>query len=320
MSGRATSSPDEGQSVSQVLDDPFLSRIVAACGEREMTRREFGEREGLDVGALKQSFEALERAKFLAVRRGMARGLRCNIYGAKRAAFFNDREFGEMNPERQHVCSRTTLSCFLRRFRRAWDEQALDVRHASHVSYRTLFVDDEGFRELAARFEAELDHQQEVQAASRDRLRESGEIQIPATAALFLFESLAEDALKNGSARFVSTEGSALALGTFERRRMTGMTLVNLLRLCARGLQTGVLDRRDDSHVSWAPLVVDRAGFGELEHGLVLTRNLVDRVEQKAHRRLLRSDEVPIAITVGFVVFESPAGDAPLQEMENESR
>jgi hypothetical protein len=316
----ATSGPRDEQPVREVLDDPFRSRIVAACIEREMTRSEFADREGLDADEMKPRFEALDRARFLAVRRGKARGFRCNFYSARRAALFKNHEFEEMRPERRHVCSRTTLSCFLGRFGRAWFEQSLDFRHPSHVSYRTLFLDDEGFRELAPRFEAALDLQQEVQAASRVRLAEVEGLPSPATGALFLFESPLEDVQAGSSSRLISTEGEELPLGSLERRKLTGRTLVGLLRLCASGLRTGTLDHRSDSHVSWAPLLLDGAGFRELEDGLILTRSFVDEVERKSLRRLPRSGESPIPITVGFVSFESPAGDAPAKKVKNEPR
>lgn len=299
------------QPANEVLDDAHRSRIVAACAEREWTRRDFTHREGLDFEEMKPHFDALERAKFLWVRQGMSRAFRCNFYGARRAALFRDHEFEAMQLDRRQVCSRTILSCFQRRFRRAWDARSLDHRHLSHVSYRSLFVDDEGFRELATLFESSLDYQQEVQALSLVRLGEAEEVPIPATGALFLFESPLEDVLAGGLSRLISTEHGALSLPIRERRLLTGRTLVGLLRLCASGLRTGTLDFRSDSHVSWTPLLLDGGGFCELNHGLVCTRSAVDEVEQKSIRRLARGATTPIPITVGFVSFESPLTDAP---------
>jgi hypothetical protein len=181
-------------------------------------------------------------------------------------------------------------------------------------------LDDQGFRELALRFEAALDHQQEVQAASLVRIGEAGEFPTPATGALFLFESPLEDVLASESSGLTSTEGGTSPLRTLERRKLTSRTLVGLLRLCASGLRTGTLDYRSDSHVSWTPLLLDEAGFCELEHGLVFTRSVVDEVEQNSLVRLPRSGETPMPVTVGFVSFESPAGDAPAKKAKNGPR
>jgi hypothetical protein len=318
MSGKAILGQE--QPANEVLDDPHRSRIVAACAEREWTRRGFTHREGLDFEEMKPHFDALEKAKFLGVRQGMARAVRCNFYGARRAALFRDHEFEAMQLDRRQICSRTILSCFLRRFKRGWRAQSIDVRHSSHVSYRSLFVDDEGFRELSTRFEAALDHQQEVQASSLVRIGEAQEIPIPATAALFMFESPLEDVLAGGFSRLISTEQGPLSFPIRERRLLTGRTLVGLLGLCASGLRTGTLDFRSDSHVSWTPLLLDGGGFCELNHGLVLTRSSVDEVEQKSLLRIASSATTPIPITVGFVSFESPATDAPAPKKRNEPR
>jgi len=296
------------QPVSAVLDDPFRSRIVAACAEREWSRRDFAKREGLDFDEMKSKFEALERAKFLVVRQDMARAFRRNMYGARRAALFMDHEFAQMQIERRFICSRTILSCFRGRFYRAWSAGALDSRYPSHVSYRSLFLEEEGFRKLALDFEAALGHQQEVQAASLARLGEK--MPIPATAALFLFESPSMDVLAGGLSRLFTTEGATLPLQTLRRRKLSGMALVGLLRLCARGLRTRTLDHRSDSHVSWAPLLLDGGGFWELEQGFLLTRASVDEVEQESLVRIARG-ATPIPVTVGFVSFESPESDAP---------
>jgi hypothetical protein len=308
----------EEQPANEVLDDPFRSRIMAACAEREWTRREFTAREGLDFGEMKPHFDALEKAKFLVVRQGMSRALRCNFYGARRAALFRDCEFAAMQLDRRQVCSRTILSCFRGRFKRAWAERSLDFRNASHVSYRSLFVDDEGFGELATLFEAALDQQQEVQASSLVRIGEAREIPVPGTAALFLFESPLEDVLSGGLSGLISTESGPPSLSLHERRLLTARTLMGLLWLCESGLRTGTLDFRSDSHVSWTPLLLDGGGFRELTHGFVLARSSVDDVEQRSLQRLARSGKTPIPITVGFVSFESPATDAPTPRRKNE--
>lgn len=313
---KARYGPHGEKLVSEALAESIRSRIVAACGEREITRREFAEREGFDPDAIKHHFDALVRDEFLQARLGMARGLRCNFYTAARSALFTDREFSLMDPDGQYACTRTTLSCFRGRFARALSQQALDARHPSHVSYGTFSLDDQGFRELADWHAAGLEHQQEIQARARVRLRARKATPIPVTAGLFLFESSPEYAPDG----LVSVGDESSPASPAARRALSGQTMIHLLGQCARGLRTRTIDSRDDSHVSWAPLLLDDEGFGELDHGMLNTRSFAEVIERTALARLRESGEAPILTTIGFVAFESPPSDAPKPEPDDEPR
>lgn len=71
-------------------------------------------------------------------------------------------------------------------------------------------------------------------------------------------------------------------------------------------IEAGTLDARDDRHLSWSLLLLDRLGW---ERTVAATDSLFTSlfVEQKsAERRLAESGEEPLLMTVALAAFESP--------------
>jgi DNA-binding MarR family transcriptional regulator len=164
-------------------------RIVAACNQGEVTRKEIADREGLPVSTVTYHFQALEREGYLRVsRKEPARGFRRHYYVAERQKVITDQEFAEMTKEEQHAASEALLRDLLEHCKDALKAGTLDARADSHLSWSPLALDKQGWEELQSDLDRMLERSFEIQAEAKARLRGSGEDPIPTTFALVGFE------------------------------------------------------------------------------------------------------------------------------------
>ncbi|HEU4905933.1 MAG TPA: hypothetical protein VFT19_07430 [Solirubrobacterales bacterium] len=71
-------------------------------------------------------------------------------------------------------------------------------------------------------------------------------------------------------------------------------------------MKAGTIDARDDAHLTWTGLSLDRQGWEALIARLDALFYSVFEVQEEARERLADSDEEPIVMTVGLLGFESP--------------
>jgi DNA-binding transcriptional ArsR family regulator len=84
-------------------------------------------------------------------------------------------------------------------------------------------------------------------------------------------------------------------------------TFRQLAERVQEALRAGTLDARDDSHLSWTPLLLDRLGWERVVAAVdALFESLFDE-QADAKLRLFQSEEKPILATAALSVFESPA-------------
>lgn len=165
-------------------------RIIAACNEREVTSREFADREGLSPDTVGYHFRALEKEGYLRVSRiEPARGLRRHYYVAEGRKVITDQEFAEMTKEEQHFVSEATLRDLLRHCATALKTGALDAQEDSHLSWLQLSLDPQGWEEMQIHMDWMLERSLQILEGARERLRETGEKPIPTTLALVHFEN-----------------------------------------------------------------------------------------------------------------------------------
>ena len=165
-------------------------RILAACVQRETTIKEIADREGLRISTVRHHFEALEKEGYLRVsRKEPARGSRRHYYVAVRSKVITDLEFAEMKKDEKRAASEAVLRDLLASCGQALKAGTLDARADSHLSWRPLALDKQGWEEIQVNLDWLLDRSVEIQAEARDRLRKSGEDPIPTTLALAGFEA-----------------------------------------------------------------------------------------------------------------------------------
>lgn len=91
----------------------------------------------------------------------------------------------------------------------------------------------------------------------------------------------------------------------------SGWTLDRLIEEAGTALNAGTFDKRDDRHLSRAPMVLDEQGWVTVNE--ILDRTLDELLEQEAQstQRLAKSGDDPIPVTVGMFSFEMPPNGAP---------
>ncbi len=71
-------------------------------------------------------------------------------------------------------------------------------------------------------------------------------------------------------------------------------------------LEAGTLDARDDSYLTWTPLVVDEEGWNEVASMMAETLDRVFSVQVKSAERLAQAGAEGTNVTVALASFESP--------------
>jgi len=106
--------------------------------------------------------------------------------------------------------------------------------------------------------------------------------------------------------RKVITDQEFAEMTKEEQHAATEATLRDLLGHCGEALKSGALDARDDSHLSWIQLCLDKQGWEELQTHMdwLLERSL--QIHEGSLARLRKSSEEPIPTTFALVGFEDP--------------
>ena len=92
------------------------------------------------------------------------------------------------------------------------------------------------------------------------------------------------------------------------RDSVTGASLGTFFDRAADALESGTMDSRDDTTLSWMPMAVDQAGWAEVAAVFQAVNNRLEAIHALCRRRLEGGDEVAIPLVVGMAAFE-PAPD-----------
>jgi DNA-binding transcriptional ArsR family regulator len=71
-------------------------------------------------------------------------------------------------------------------------------------------------------------------------------------------------------------------------------------------MDAGTFDARDDRHLSWTPVLLDRSGWDNVVSRVDEVFHFLFEEQTRAKERMDESGEEPISTTVGLAVFESP--------------
>lgn len=95
-----------------------------------------------------------------------------------------------------------------------------------------------------------------------------------------------------------------------QKHQTSAVVLYDFLGRAKEALETGTMDARSDSHLSWDHMDLDEEGFVELsnEYARMLERCL--EIGAEASVRLKNGEERAIHTTVALAAFESPAPKA----------
>jgi hypothetical protein len=189
---------------SALLGYPERVHILAVCGQREITPKEYEAEEGLDEGNSNYHFRALLNAAFLyVVREEQANGSRRRFYRARRQGIVSDEEFGELDLDKRKRFTLRTLGALFRRAHTSAKTGRFDRRANSHLTWDGGPLDQLGFDQAMAIQKTTFFSLQQVKEEAAARLAESGEEPIYTTWGQLGFESPPERQPPGGSgARF----------------------------------------------------------------------------------------------------------------------
>ena len=117
------------------------------------------------------------------------RGAVEHVYRGTATVYFNDSEFEEMPQCKRQRLSRISLQSAVARADRAIREDTFDSRTDRHLTWMPMQLDERGWKEAMAALATCFGTLTEIGHDSRDRLAGSGDPVIPATVAMFGFES-----------------------------------------------------------------------------------------------------------------------------------
>jgi DNA-binding transcriptional ArsR family regulator len=89
------------------------------------------------------------------------------------------------------------------------------------------------------------------------------------------------------------------------RPGMSASLLQTVMTDASEALQSGSLDRRQDRHMSWTPMIVDEPGWEEIAESLAGVLGRVIEIQAESAERLAEADEEGVPVTVTMLAFEA---------------
>jgi DNA-binding transcriptional ArsR family regulator len=86
---------------------------------------------------------------------------------------------------------------------------------------------------------------------------------------------------------------------------MSASLLQTVMTDASEALKSGSLDRRQDRHLSWTPMIVDEPGWGEIADSLEGLLERVIQIQAESAERLAKADEEGVPVTVTMLAFEA---------------
>jgi DNA-binding transcriptional ArsR family regulator len=89
------------------------------------------------------------------------------------------------------------------------------------------------------------------------------------------------------------------------RPGMSASLLQTMMTDASEALKTGSLDRREDRHMSWTPMIVDEQGWQDAAKALGGLLERVFEIQAESTERLARANEEGVPVTVAMLAFEA---------------
>lgn len=93
------------------------------------------------------------------------------------------------------------------------------------------------------------------------------------------------------------------------RPGLSGSLMQTVFEDATAALTTGTLDKREDRHLSWTPMIVDETGWDELRDGLEEFLERIFAIQAASAERLTKADEAGIPVSVSMLGYETPASE-----------
>ncbi len=106
------------------------------------------------------------------------------------------------------------------------------------------------------------------------------------------------------SRAFLSAEEWAAIPGSI-RPGLSASLLQTMVNDASEALISGSLDRRDDRHMSWTPMIVDEQGWEDATKALEQALERVLEVQAESVDRLTNANEEGVPVTIAMLGFEA---------------
>lgn len=190
---RKQKATDPQVDIATALGNPWRVRILMALAIDDMSPSAFVREYGGEISNISRHFRHLAKWGYLDVIEeksgGPRRGGVEHVYRTVRRAHLDTAASKGLPQLVREDLSDTTLVDFMKRLNESVKAGTFDVDVDRHLSWMALTLDREGFSELATWLDEVLGRLPALQEAAKQRLRESGDEPIEATAALFAFRS-----------------------------------------------------------------------------------------------------------------------------------
>lgn len=173
----------------QLASDPVRLQTLNFLNERSAGASEVAEALKVSASTAGRHLDALHDAGMVeVVGEALNRGAVEPRYRALVRTLWDDEEWATFSEEERNRLTTWIIGMIDVDAREAVDRGTFAARKDSHVSRTTPVVDEQGWQELRRIYADALDAVFAVEAASAERLAESGEAGIPALTAMLCFE------------------------------------------------------------------------------------------------------------------------------------
>jgi DNA-binding transcriptional ArsR family regulator len=174
----------------KALAHPIRLELLGILSYKEMSATDLAAHRKEPVSNFGHHFRVLRERGFIELARTRpGRGSNEYIYRRIRQIVFSDRDWLIMPDEVRQIVASTTLRDLIGRMTEALQTGTLSARIDTHISWRPLVLDEQGWLELTKLLWATFKAVTRIELRAARRMRESGEKGMEATVALAAFES-----------------------------------------------------------------------------------------------------------------------------------
>jgi DNA-binding transcriptional ArsR family regulator len=174
----------------KALAHPIRLELLGIMSYKDMSATDFAEHRGEPISNFGYHFRVLRELGFIELARTQpGRGSDKYIYRRIKQIVFTDRDWLIMPDEVRQIVASTTLRDLIGRMTEAFQAGTMTARTNTHLSWRPLVLDEQGWKELTEILWITFKAVTRLEMRAAERMRESGEDGIGATVALAGFES-----------------------------------------------------------------------------------------------------------------------------------
>lgn len=178
------------QRLAKALAHPMRVQILAEVNKGVTSPKEFSEAVHAPLSKVAYHFRELEKFGCLELVKEVGRrGATEHFYRATRRALFDNADWGELPASLKSEVSAGVLRDLLATIGEAFEAGTFDSRNDRHLTWTSIYLDEDGWSELTAKLEQTLEDLLAIKERAGLRMAESKDDGFIATFAIASFES-----------------------------------------------------------------------------------------------------------------------------------